>query len=207
MVMGINATAQTGKNSHTNHGTQIDTTGIVMYSDTTTADITSGTATASGEDYGDENYITFKDVSDPFNLIAYLTAIGVGGVIVAIFFVIFCLLTILSPFILVAIVLYLVFKRKREHYRIVEKAMETGQPIPDEMRRTETMSPDMLWRKGIKNASIGLGIVALALCLDFDFLVGIGLIVVFYGGGQIVIARTTGRKNDEAGTDDNEEIE
>lgn len=205
VALGLNAAAQTGKGSH---GTQQDTAAIVMYSDTTSTDTTASAATAYSNDNGEDNSIkvTFKDVSDPFNLIAYLTTIGAGGVVVAIFFVILCLLTVFSPVILVAIVLYLVFKRKRERYRIVEKAMETGQPIPDEMRRTETMSPDMLWRKGIKNASIGLGIVALALCLDWDFLVGFGLIMVFYGGGQAVISRTTGKKNDKTNTDDNGEI-
>lgn len=210
-VIGLPAIAQAPRSGHatpTEQTAQADTAGIEAYSDTTTVSQADTSASTSEDTYDKGNNIklSFDDVSDPFNLIAYLTTIGVGGVIVAIFFVILCLLTVFSPVILIAVILYLLVRRKRERYRIIEKAMETGQPIPDELRRTETMSSDMLWRRGIRNASIGLGIVALALCMWSDFVGGVGLVILFYGLGQAVIARTTDRKNDNKNDDNVEEL-
>lgn len=210
-VIGLPAIAQAPRSGHatpTEQTAQTDTAGIEAYSDTTTVSQADTSASTSEDTYDKGNNIklSFDDVSDPFNLIAYLTTIGVGGVIVAIFFVILCLLTVFSPVILIAVILYLLVRRKRERYRIIEKAMETGQPIPDELRRTETMSSDMLWRRGIRNASIGLGIVALALCMWSDFIGGVGLVILFYGLGQAVIARTTNRKKDDKDDDNVEEL-
>lgn len=212
-VIGQPIVAQTHKSGHATPTEQVagrtDTAGIAAYSDTTSVDSADTAAQASQDTYYDDDFykrFSLDDVNDPFNLIAYLTTIGVGGVIVAIFFVILCLLTVFSPVILIAVILYLLVRRKRERYRIIEKAMETGQPIPDELRRTETMSSDMLWRRGIRNASIGLGIVALALCMWSDFVGGVGLVILFYGLGQAVIARTTDRKNDNKNDDNVEEL-
>lgn len=212
-VIGTPAIAQAPRNGHATPAAQTtaqtDTAGIEAYSDTTMVSQADTSASPSQNVYDKDNFIknfSLDDVDDPFNLIAYLTTIGVGGVIVAVFFVILCLLTVFSPVILIVVVLYMVFRRKNERYRIIEKAMETGEPIPDELRRTETMSPDMLWRKGIRNASIGLGILALALCIGSEFIGGVGLLVAFYGVGQAVIARTTGKKEDRRDDDGIEEL-
>lgn len=212
-VIGTPAIAQAPRNGHATPAAQTtaqtDTAGIEAYSDTTMVSQADTSASPSQNVYDKDNFIknfSLDDVDDPFNLIAYLTTIGVGGVIVAVFFVILCLLTVFSPVILIVVVLYMVFRRKNERYRIIEKAMETGEPIPDELRRTETMSPDMLWRKGIRNASIGLGILALALCIGSEFIGGVGLLVAFYGVGQAVIARTTGKKDDRKDDDGIEEL-
>ena len=206
---GVAGAAQTGARGHAQGQAPavaaVDSGGVVAYSDTTSAD-SSVAVGASAPAVGHSVSLSFKDVSDPFGLIAYLTTIGIGGVVVAIFFVILCLIVMLSPVALIVMILYFVFRRRKERYKIVEKAMETGKPIPDELRRTETMSPDMLWRKGIRNASIGLGIVALALCKGSNFIGGVGLIILFYGVGQAVIARTTGKKDDRKDDDGIEEL-
>lgn len=127
-----------------------DTSGIVAYSDTTVTD-TAAANSADGEDRHGTGVWTINDVSDPFNLIAYLTTLDLGGVIVAIFFVLLCIITVLSPVILIAVILYLVFKRRNDRYRVIEKAMETGQPLPDDMKRGAIESNEVLWRKGVKN--------------------------------------------------------
>lgn len=179
-----------------------DTAGIVAYSDTTVVD-TAATEPVVDNGGGSRWELSIKDVDEPFTLIAYLATIGVGGVIVAVFFVLLCLLTVFSPVILIAVVLYMVMKRKNARYRLVEKAMETGTPIPDEIRRSETLDGGMLWRRGIRNASIGLGIVAFAICVGSGWVAGIGLIVAVYGAGQAVIARTSGKdKGDNESRED-----
>lgn len=173
-----------------------DTSGIVAYSDTTVTD----TATADnegGEDARGAGAMTINDVSDPFNLIAYLTTLDFGGVIVAIFFVLLCIITVLSPVILIAVILYLVFKRRNDRYRVIEKAMETGQPLPDDMKRGAIESNEVLWRKGVKNFFIGLGLIAVFVSFGIESLIGVGVLVALYGAGQGVIAKTSAGKKDK----------
>ena len=180
-----------------------DTIGIVAYSDTTAAD----TAVATGGDGGSNPHgMWFGDVDDPLNLVAYLSTIGAGGVIVAVFVVILGLLFLLSPFIVIALILYFLFKRNKDRYRMAEKAMETGQPMPEGMRATEFESSEALWRKGVKNFFIGLGLIAVFLSLGIEELTGIGILVALYGAGQGVIARTTQKKDDKDDDDFKEEL-
>lgn len=173
-----------------------DTSGIVAYSDTTVTD-TAAANSADGEDKHGTGVWTINDVSDPFNLIAYLTTLDLGGVIVAIFFVLLCIITVLSPVILIAVILYLVFKRRNDRYRVIEKAMETGQPLPDDMKRGAIESNEVLWRKGVKNFFIGLGLIAVFVSFDIESLIGVGVLVALYGAGQGVIAKTSAGKKDK----------
>lgn len=182
------------------HGiTAVADTGMIeAYSDTTAVDTAAGNGVASPSSYssGHSVSISLGDVSDPFDLIAYLVTVGAGGVIVAVFFVILGLLFLLSPLILIGLIFYFVFRRRKERYKIVEKAMETGRPVPEEFVGNDKADRDILWRRGIKNASIGLGIVALALVISADFLAGVGLLFAFYGAGQaVIIARTSGKNS------------
>lgn len=173
-----------------------DTNGIVAYSDTTVTD-TAAANSADGEDQHGAGAMTINDVSDPFNLIAYLTTLDFGGVIVAIFFVLLCIITVLSPVILIAVILYLVFKRRNDRYRVIEKAMETGQPLPDDMKRGAIESNEVLWRKGVKNFFIGLGLIAVFVSFGIESLIGVGVLVALYGAGQGVIAKTSAGKKDK----------
>ena len=152
---------------------------------------------ADGEDKHGTGVWTINDVSDPFNLIAYLTNLDFGGVIVAIFFVLLCIITVLSPVILIAVILYLVFKRRNDRYRVIEKAMETGQPLPDDMKRGAIESNEVLWRKGVKNFFIGLGLIAVFVSFGIESLIGVGVLVALYGAGQGVIAKTSAGKKDK----------
>lgn len=175
-----------------------DTAGIVAYSDTASADTAAYASHPSGQTWQQpvsDDDPSWNHVNDPFELIAYLTTVGMGGVVVAVFFVLLCVVLVFSPIILVAVILYLVFKRRNERYKIMEKAMETGRPLPADMQRQELESSEILWRKGVRNFFVGLGLVAVFLPLDLEQLGGIGVLVALYGVGQAVIAYTTRKKN------------
>lgn len=180
-----------------------DTGEVVAYSDTTGAarDTSAAQANASDED-GTITVKQFDDVSDPFTLIAYLADLGgVGSVLVAIAFVLLCILVVLSPFIFVALIIYMVLKNRNQRYRLAEKAMESGRPIPDNLLKKDDFSNEALWKKGVKNACIGIGLVVCFYIIGANPLTGIGWLVFFYGLGQCIIARTTGRRkhNDDSG--------
>ena len=183
-----------------------DTAAIVAYSDTASSDTVAHASQSSRQTWQQvlDDDTSWNRVSDPFELIAYLTTIGMGGVVVAIFFVLLCIVVVFSPIILIAVILYLVFKRRNERYKAMEKAVESGRPVPEEMRSPVFESSEVLWRKGVKNFFIGLGLVAMFLSFDVEELVGIGVLVALYGAGQAVIAYTTRKKNEakDDGIDD-----
>ena len=59
------------------------------------------------------------------------------------------------------------------------------------VRNTE----DDMWQRGVKNTSIGVGIMALFWVMGAHGLIGIGILVACLGVGQMIIARTTKKDN------------
>jgi len=192
----LTATAQTA-HSHGRKATltvadKTDTVGITVYSDTTAsaldADDSQPAAQPAGTAYS--RTVTFKDANDPFSLVAYLGTLGVGGVLISLFCVFVILLVIISPLIAVALIAYWLIHRKRAEYRIAEKALDAGQPIPAGVLPKKRADREAIWQKGIKNAAIGAGIIIFGLFFGKLFL-AVGAIFVCWGIGQCVIARTS----------------
>ena len=165
-----------------------DTAGIVAYSDTTSIDTAGTTTPVSVDDFDDDEdfYFSGHDLSD-----------FVGGGFGALLATIIVLAVILAPFLIVAFIVYLIFKNRRQRYELAEKAMASGQQIPQELVRTERQSDDYLWKKGIKNIFVGIGLAILFKCLGADPLTGIGWLVALYGVGQAVISKTSSSKHDK----------
>lgn len=207
MALTLTATASAQKVLH-RHNPQIvnaadatDNDEVVAYSDTTSASQDSVVATTAAQTaVVPDDYNGFDKVSGPFDLIAYLTHLSsAGGVIVAVFTVLLCLLTVLSPIIMVILIIYFVMRNRNRRYKIIEKAVESGQQIPQELLRDSASGDERLWSKGVRNAAIGLGVIAFGFVLDVDFFVGAGFIMLFYGVGQAVVARypVGGRRRDK----------
>lgn len=212
LTLGASATAQKTLHRHNpqpvNSANSTPDEGIVAYSDTTgavsadTSDVTDSIDASDDTSSGREikASVSFDGVSDPFELIAYLLGVGsMGGVLIAALVVLLCILTVLSPFIMVALIIYFVMRSRNRKYKVIEKAVETGQPIPHEILHGYGSSNDRLWSKGIRNAAIGIGIVAFGYAVDASFFTGIGLILFFYGVGQAIVARTSsnGKKRND----------
>ena len=164
-----------------NSGSEADT--LVAFSDTTSSTM----AVDATEEVADTANNDLHMVTDPFRLIAYLVGIGgVGAALVAIFVILLCLAVALSPFILVVMIIYLRLKSRSKRMAMIEKAMEKGQPLPEELLEKNS-NKDGLMVKGIRNLSIGIGIVVFGLIMDIEFFVGIGGILACYGAGQAII--------------------
>lgn len=92
-----------------------------------------------------------------------------------------------TPVIIVALALYFRYKNRRNRYRVIEKALESGQPIPDEFVK-QNMTNDTE-SKGIKNICLGLGLFIFLWALT-TFAIGcIGILIMCNGIGQYVVAR------------------
>lgn len=138
-----------------------------------------------------------EDIDNPFKLVLGLCMLGVGGVLVALFVLLVCLLFLALPVILLIVLLRYLMKRSEINAELARKAMEEGREVPHSTLRGETEYDVFLWRKGVRNVSIGLGLTVLFLCMGAESLAGVGLLVACFGGGQMFVARTTGRKSAE----------
>ena len=172
-----------------------DTAGIVAYSDTTSIDTAGTSLPASVDDDFDDEDVYVDNF--PLNDLKDMFGVGVGGTIVAILVILVTLLIAIAPFLVIIFIVYLVFKNRRQRYELAEKAMSSGQQIPQELVRTDRQSDDYLWKKGIKNIFVGIGLAILFKCLGADPLTGIGWLVALYGVGQAVISKTSSSKHDK----------
>lgn len=110
-------------------------------------------------------------------------------------FVLISIITVISIFALPAIIIFLVLnyrsKKRKERYQVIEKAIESGQPLPEEFVRETKVEDDNIRVKGIKNIFLGLGLAIFFYAMtDVLFLACIGLLIMLNGIGQLVIYYT-----------------
>lgn len=99
-----------------------------------------------------------------------------------------CALSIVLPFGVLILAVVMFYKNRKMRYAIMEKAIESGQPIPDFVKRTARQSDEYLLRKGIRNFFLGLGLFAFLKIMEADPLHGIGVLVLIYGAGQVALS-------------------
>ncbi|MBQ6209416.1 MAG: hypothetical protein IJK42_06555 [Prevotella sp.] len=162
------------------------------------------TETAVENGFDDEDYEEhFSYVSDDIDWNpdhydspwAWLLAITAStfGIIVVIIVLMLVLLFLLLPFIILALILRLIIKRHNDRVTLAEKAMESGQPIPESLQGIDKQSNDYLWKRGIRNAAIGMGLMLMFWIWDANTLVGIGALVLCYGVGQMIMSKSSNR--------------
>ena len=120
-----------------------------------------------------------------------------------------------GPVILVAVILFFIYKRKKQRDQVVIAAINAGQPIPSGYgpdpredgsvnkyegnkneysgEKRKVMEKSMM-DKGITQLSIGAGLIALSYFLVGSLLTGIGIFVAILGLGKIVIAYMSEKK-------------
>ncbi len=101
------------------------------------------------------------------------------------------------PLIALFIIFFFRYKNRKAKYRLVEQALASGQPLPENLFK-ETDSSDIR-SKGIKNVFVGIGLFIFLWAITDEFGLGcIGLLVMFTGFGQLVIYYTQQNKNESA---------
>ncbi|MCD7900014.1 MAG: DUF6249 domain-containing protein [Bacteroides sp.] len=130
-----------------------------------------------------------SDFSDfPFDL----GSMAKGGIVISLISII---LIFGLPFFVIFIAFYFRYKNRKAKYQLIEKALESGQPLPENLVIDGPTNKD-LQGKGIKNAFTGLGLFIFLWAITGNFGVGsIGLLVLFTGVGQIFIARSQDSDN------------
>lgn len=98
------------------------------------------------------------------------------------------------PLVIVFIIFFFRYKNRKAKYRLVEQALASGQPLPENLF-TEAESADIR-SQGIKNVFVGIGLFIFLWAITGEFGLGcIGLLIMFTGFGQLVIFYTQQNKN------------
>lgn len=163
--------------------------GIEAYSDTSSVSAVTDTATYVQDSQTDDyNRFSPKRFDDPLSWLAYLCSASFWGVAFTILFVGLFLLVLFSPLIIVLPIIRYIIRRHNDRVRLAEKAMESGQAF-DEQMPLSRRSPEYMWRKGVKNVSIGVGLMIFFWFLGAESVVGIGGLIACMGAGQMFMAR------------------
>jgi hypothetical protein len=170
--------------------------GVEAYSDTTYTDPDSSAVTSSYDDYDDH----YTGGSDADRFYEFINHLGKGGAVLFILSVMIGFIAfLLAPIIIIVMILRYLIKRHNDKVALAEKAMETGRPIPEHSIPLDKQSDEYLWKRGIRNAAIGLGLMLMFWFWGADPLAGIGALVGCYGIGQAFLGRDYYRNKDKNG--------
>ena len=197
MLLGSAVPMEAQRHRHTPRTTVVDDTkvnnGIEAYSDTSSTaeqlDTADYSTAADTDDVNDSNRFDPSRFSDPFSWFAFLGTSGFVGILITVLLIGVVLLFLFMPLIIVLLIIRYLVRRHNDRVRLAEKAMEQGQPISEGEMPLNKKSPDYLWRRGVRNVSIGAGLALFLWFLGADSLVGIGLLVACLGVGQMFMVR------------------
>ena len=197
MLLDSTVPMEAQRHRHTPRTTVVDDTkadnGIEAYSDTSSTaqplDSTAYSTSDDADDINDSNRFDPSRFSDPFSWFAFLGTSGFVGILLTILLLGVGLLFLFMPLIIVLLIIRYLVRRHNDRVRLAEKAMEQGQPLGESEMPLNKKSPDYLWRRGVRNVSIGAGLALFFWFLGADPLVGIGLLVACLGVGQMFMVR------------------
>ncbi len=171
---------------------------IEAFSDTTSSQ--SGSVVNPPAPLNFDDYFDDEDDDDPVNgqiLNSFWEDMDTTS-FMGMFFVLAVLLIIfvISPIVIIGLILWFIYKNRKNRMRLAEMAMQNGQPIPDELMPKTDEAPDDVRQKGIRQACLGIGLTFLLGIVAGKIGAGIGILVLCIGLGNLLIARSANRKND-----------
>lgn len=188
---------------------------IEAFSDTTSAiadvDTTSTNATYTYDMDDDDWEESVRDI--PFKLMSQIFSFGIWGIVIILLILVFAFAIMLLPLVLLALIVRWFIKRHNDDVARNETADNTTDNSavnstaiphsqPTAAPASKAPAPIDYWAKGVKNTSIGVGLVIMGMLIKSTALVGIGFLVACYGIGQIVISRKQS-KNNNTNNDEN----
>lgn len=166
---------------------------IEAYSDTTSLD----SVAMDDEFWDDDDAWDRMSSSDTKSL---MNDIGVdGGDIMGMFFVIVVLIIIfiLAPVGLIGIILFFVYKSRKQKMRMMEMAMKSGKQIPVEAVGMPSQKGEDVWNKGVKQIFLGAGVGLLLWVIIGKLGMAIGVLITLIGIGNMAIGYGAKQKQKE----------
>jgi hypothetical protein len=120
--------------------------------------------------------------------------IGIEGFSGMVFvLLILAIIFVVAPVLILAVVLFFVYKNRKQKIRMAEMAMQQGQPIPDQLLEEHRESDDQLWQTGLRQTFLGVGLLAFFGYVGSTLGIGVGILVTVIGLGKLAIVKTTKR--------------
>ena len=119
----------------------------------------------------------------------------VGGIIMVI--VVLTIIFILAPIAIIGLILFFIYKSRKEKMRVMEAAIKNGKTIPMDAVGTPYVNNDALWNKGVKQAFLGAGLAILLWFPLGKFGLAIGALIALIGCGNMVIGHNAKQKEKE----------
>lgn len=105
--------------------------------------------------------------------------------------VILLIIFVISPLTILGVILFFVFRNRRQKIQLAETAVRQGQPIPDQLLVDNRVQNDDLWQRGIRQTFLGIGLMVFLGYVAGEIGFAIGALVTFIGIGKLVIVKTT----------------
>ena len=142
----------------------------------------------------------------PFKLMSQIFSFGIWGIVIILLILVLAFAIMLLPLVLLALIVRWFIKRHNDDVARNETADNTTDNSavnstaiphsqPTAAPASKAPAPIDYWAKGVKNTSIGVGLVIMGMLIKSTALVGIGFLVACYGIGQIVISRKQSKNN------------
>ena len=196
LTLSMNTEAVAQKHRHTPRTEQVDSTkdnhdAIEAFSDTT----------AVAEDADDDSYYRHTgSISDEDARVLREVFGGLGEIVgpgIALGIVTIIVVFLLAPLLIIIAVFYFVNRNRREKYKLAEMAIKNGQPIPDQILNDKPDEWDKDdYKSGIRQLFLGIGLMIFLGYTAGKIGFAIGALVFCIGLGKVVIAKTTGKQND-----------
>jgi hypothetical protein len=96
------------------------------------------------------------------------------------------------PLLAVLLIVYLVYRNRRQRYKVMEQLIASGQPIPESLVSSASKAGRMR-DKGIGDLCLGVGLFFFFwLLLDSIGLASIGILIACIGIGKIIVGKLNG---------------
>jgi hypothetical protein len=164
------------------------------FSDTTLADADSAVnrAIQMGDDWDD-----WDDEDTKANIDQLLKEVNVDDLAgMAFALVVILIIFVFSPLIIFGLLLYFIFRNRKQKMKLAEMAMQNGQPIPDQLLKEQTPDDQETYKKGMRQLFLGVGLMVFLGITVGKVGLGIGALVFFIGLGKVLIARKAQKNPD-----------
>ena len=162
--------------------------GLEAFSDTTDADedsiIAASTNSHVSVDWDGE------DAQEAFGgFMRQLKADDIAGMffVLAVVLIVF----VISPLVIFGLLLFFIFRNRKQKMKLAQMAMQNGQPIPDQLlnERQGTTDDKYAYQSGMRQLFLGIGLMIFLGFTIGKIGVGIGALVFFIGLGKVIIGR------------------